>query len=176
MSRTSLIKLIHVARRNLQLDDDTYRAALREVTGKTSCRELSVGKLEEVLKSLEDKGFKRTRPRSAARRHRETDMGKKVRHIWHQMFKDGFISDGSDAALDAFVARMTIKTNDGQGIASLAWCKAEHLLQVLESLKQWHMREMKAVLVRGPDLPARHGYDAINTAFHQAVREGHHEG
>ncbi|MDI8864220.1 regulatory protein GemA, partial [Salmonella enterica subsp. enterica serovar Montevideo] len=26
MSRTSLIKLIHVARRELQLDDDTYRA------------------------------------------------------------------------------------------------------------------------------------------------------
>ena len=28
MSRTSLIKLIHVARRDLQLDDDTYRAFL----------------------------------------------------------------------------------------------------------------------------------------------------
>ncbi|MFS6883315.1 regulatory protein GemA, partial [Escherichia coli] len=26
MNRTSLIKLIHVARRELQLDDDTYRA------------------------------------------------------------------------------------------------------------------------------------------------------
>ncbi|EFY6253291.1 regulatory protein GemA, partial [Shigella sonnei] len=39
MNRTSLIKLIHVARRDLQLDDDTYRAFLVQHTGKTSCRE-----------------------------------------------------------------------------------------------------------------------------------------
>lgn len=32
MSRASLIKLIHVARRNLQLDDDTYRSVLMRVT------------------------------------------------------------------------------------------------------------------------------------------------
>ncbi|HCX7622286.1 TPA: DUF1018 domain-containing protein, partial [Escherichia coli] len=42
MNRTSLIKLIHVARRELQLDDDTYRAFLMQKTGKTSCRELTV--------------------------------------------------------------------------------------------------------------------------------------
>ncbi|EGE4001738.1 regulatory protein GemA, partial [Shigella flexneri] len=40
MSCTSLIKLIHVARRDLQLDDDTYRTFLVQCTGKTSCREL----------------------------------------------------------------------------------------------------------------------------------------
>lgn len=74
MSRASLIKLIHVARRNLQLDDDTYRSVLYRVTGKQSCRDLKVGQLEDVLKVLEDKGFRRTRPRSPARRHRETDI------------------------------------------------------------------------------------------------------
>ncbi|EEM6850015.1 DUF1018 domain-containing protein, partial [Salmonella enterica subsp. enterica serovar Montevideo] len=49
MMRASLIKLIHVARRDLQLDDDTYRAFLVQYTGKTSCRELTVAQLERVL-------------------------------------------------------------------------------------------------------------------------------
>ena len=104
MSRASLIKLIHVARRNLQLDDDTYRSVLMRVTGKQSCRDLRVGQLEDVLKVLEDKGFIRTRPRSPARRHRETDITAKVRSIWRQMHRDGFIRDGSDTSLDSFVA------------------------------------------------------------------------
>lgn len=172
MSRVPLIKLIHVARRKLQLDDDTYRSVLMRITGKQSCRELKVGQLEEVLKALEDKGFKRTRPRSAVRRQRETDVSAKVRGIWQQMHKDGFTHDGSDIALDAFVAKMTIKTNDGQGIASLAWCRGDDLLMVLESLKQWHIREMKAVLASSGWFPVKRGYDAINDVYTRKVRKG----
>jgi len=172
MSRVPLIKLIHVARRKLQLDDDTYRSVLMRITGKQSCRELRVGQLENVLKALEDKGFKRTRPRSAVRRQRETDIGAKVRYIWQRMHKDGFIQDGSDTALDAFVAKMTVKTNDGKGIASLSWCRGDNLLMVLESLKQWHLREMKTVLLRGPGLPEKQGYDAINDVYTRKVRKG----
>ena len=172
MSRVSLIKLIHVARRTLKLDDDTYRSVLHRVAGKMSCRELKVDQLEKVLKSLEEKGFKRTRPRSPVRRQRENDVGAKVRYIWQQMHKDGFIHDGSDTALDAFVAKMTVKTNDGKGIASLSWCRGDNLLMVLESLKQWHLREMKAVLLRGPGLPEKQGYDAVTDAFTRKVRKG----
>ncbi|HEM6672533.1 TPA: regulatory protein GemA [Citrobacter koseri] len=172
MSRANLIKLIHVARRKLQLDDDTYRYALHRVTGKTSCRELKVAQLEAVLKSLEDKGFRRTRPRSPARRHRETDVSAKVRGIWQQMHKDGFTHDGSDTALDAFVAKMTTRTNDGQGIASLAWCRGDDLLMVLESLKQWHIREMKVALANNGCFPVKRGYDAINDVYTRKVRKG----
>lgn len=172
MSRVPLIKLIHVARRKLQLDDDTYRSVLMRITGKQSCRELRIGQLEDVLKALEDKGFKRTRPRSAVRRQRETDVSAKVRGIWQQMHKDGFTHDGSDIALDAFVAKMTIKTNEGQGIASLAWCRGDALLMVLESLKQWHIREMKAVLASRGWFPVKRGYDAINDVYTRKVRKG----
>lgn len=172
MSRSSLIKLIHVARRNLQLDDDTYRSVLLRVTGKQSCRELKVGQLEEVLKALEDKGFKRKRPRSPVRRHRETDVTAKVRHIWHQMHVDGFVRDGSDNALDAFVAKLTVRLNHGEGIASLAWCRGDTLLTVLESLKQWHLREMTAALSpRDMAFLDHRGYDAINDLFNRKVRK-----
>ncbi|HGC4094660.1 TPA: phage protein GemA/Gp16 family protein, partial [Escherichia coli] len=58
MNRTSLIKLIHVARRELQLDDDTYRAFLMQKTGNISCRELTVTQLEQVLDAMKERGFK----------------------------------------------------------------------------------------------------------------------
>lgn len=172
MSRTSLIKLIHVARRKLQLDDDTYRSVLHRVTGKQSCRDLKVGQLEDVLKVLEDKGFRRTRPRSPARRHRETDITAKARSIWRQMHLDGFIRDGSDTALDTFVAKMTVRTNKGKGIASLAWCRGDNLLMVLESLKQWHLREMiEALSPRDLAFQDNRGYDAINSLYSSKVRK-----
>ncbi|HCB1581568.1 TPA: regulatory protein GemA [Citrobacter braakii] len=172
MSRASLIKLIHVARRNLQLDDDTYRSVLMRVTGKQSCRDLRVGQLEDVLKVLEDKGFRRTRPRSPARRHRETDITAKVRSIWRQMHLDGFIRDGSDTSLDSFVAKMTVRTNKGKGIASLAWCRGDNLLMVLESLKQWHLREMtEALSPRDLAFQDNRGYDAINSLYSSKVRK-----
>jgi phage gp16-like protein len=41
MSRTFLIKIIHIAKRRLLLDDDTYHATLQRVTGRDICRTLT---------------------------------------------------------------------------------------------------------------------------------------
>ncbi|KFB90863.1 hypothetical protein GTGU_04795, partial [Trabulsiella guamensis ATCC 49490] len=110
--------------------------------------------------------------RSPARRHRETDVTAKVRHVWHQMHADGFVHDGSDSALDAFVAKITVRLNHGKGIASLAWCRGDTLMTVLESLKQWHLREMTAVLSpRDLAFLDHRGYNAINDLFTRKVRK-----
>uniref|UniRef100_UPI00054FD1DF phage protein GemA/Gp16 family protein n=1 Tax=Edwardsiella tarda TaxID=636 RepID=UPI00054FD1DF len=56
--RSNTIKLIHVARRTLGLDDETYRAMLATVVpGKNSCRDMSLQELKKVINALEDKGF-----------------------------------------------------------------------------------------------------------------------
>uniref|UniRef100_UPI0005532B05 phage protein GemA/Gp16 family protein n=1 Tax=Edwardsiella tarda TaxID=636 RepID=UPI0005532B05 len=56
--RSNAIKLIHVARRTLGLDDETYRAMLATVIpGKSSCRDMSLQELKKVINALEDKGF-----------------------------------------------------------------------------------------------------------------------
>ncbi|WP_243466154.1 phage protein GemA/Gp16 family protein [Sodalis glossinidius] len=58
MDRSTLIKLIHLARRQLQLDDETYRAALGKVCStKTSCRDMTVPELARVLEAFKKKGF-----------------------------------------------------------------------------------------------------------------------
>lgn len=54
-----MIKVIHIARRDLHLDDDTYRSLLGAVVpGKSSCREMTIIELQNVIQALEVKGFK----------------------------------------------------------------------------------------------------------------------
>ncbi|HFV6262259.1 TPA: phage protein GemA/Gp16 family protein, partial [Escherichia coli] len=122
MNRTSLIKLIHVARRELQLDDDTYRAFLMQNTGKISCRELTVAQLELVLDAMKERGFKKQNKHPRRRFNGHVTPREKVLKIWQQMAEDGFIADGSDTALDKYVERLTARRNGGQGVSTLAWC------------------------------------------------------
>ena len=179
MSRTSLIKLIHIARRDLRLDEDTYRAALASVVhGKTSCREMNISELERVLDNLKAHGFKKKRTH---RRLNSTQASShKVRAIWRQMYTDGFISEDSDTALDSFVERITSQINGGKGISTLAWCRDDMLLKVIESLKKWHVRCMCEVFEKkGIALPISkrtglelRGYEAITEAYAQAQKAG----
>lgn len=47
-TKANLIKLIHAARRKLQLDEETYRSLLAcAVPGKTSCRDMTLPELEK---------------------------------------------------------------------------------------------------------------------------------
>ncbi|WP_286695002.1 gp16 family protein [Spongiibacter sp. UBA1325] len=66
--RQRLLAQIHIARKQLALDDDTYRQALKTLTGKTSAKHLSLPELRCVMDDFTRKGFvpkkggKRPRP------------------------------------------------------------------------------------------------------------------
>lgn len=147
MQRANLIKLIHVARRKLALDDETYRSVLSGVIpGKTSCRDMKVGELEAVLKVMECKGFKREKSLRPSQPKVAPIVTDKIRVIWKIMHRQGFITDGSDKSLNAFVRRITRLKNGGEGVASLEWLRGDQASTVLESLKRWHMRCMREKL------------------------------
>lgn len=113
MSRTSLIKLIHVARRELQLDDDTYRAFLMQKTGKISCRELTVTQLEQVFDAMKESGFKKQNKHPRRRFKGHVTPREKVYKIWRQMAEDGFIADDSDkSAADSLIVLATLATGE----------------------------------------------------------------
>ena len=53
-----LIAKIHIAKKQLGLDDDTYRQALATATsGKTSCANMNENELQAVLDAFKSKGF-----------------------------------------------------------------------------------------------------------------------
>lgn len=148
-NRTQLIKLIHVGKRELALDDDTYRLMLSSETGKTSCKQMNIKQLEQVLGAMKSRGFKhhpnaRKTPfkrRLSAKSGNVKTQIDKINAIWITMLRHGFIHDGSATALDAYVRRMTRRAQ-GDGVDHVAWCTPSQAHTVLESLKRWHRRVM----------------------------------
>lgn len=62
-NRKGVTAQIHIARKQLGLDEDTYRQMIATVTGgKRSCADCSVAELYQVVHHLKERGFK-ARPR-----------------------------------------------------------------------------------------------------------------
>lgn len=177
MTRAQLIRLIHVARREAGIDDETYREKLRSIAGQTSCKELNLRQLEDVYQAFKDSGFKRSFKRSKtavkprATEHQRTAIVGKIRAVWAEMARHGFIQCGSAAALDQYVKRMTARANGGEGVAHLDWLDGEMAGRVVESLKQWHAREMRKQLNAAGIQPQRslRGYAALAETYNDML-------
>ncbi|ULJ63261.1 regulatory protein GemA [Wielerella bovis] len=59
--RQGLIAKIHVAQKQLALDDDNYRAILKRITGKLSCKQMNLLELQKIMAEMERLGFKPTK-------------------------------------------------------------------------------------------------------------------
>ncbi|ECG8633847.1 DUF1018 domain-containing protein [Salmonella enterica subsp. salamae] len=147
MDRASLITLIHVAKKDLHLDADTYRDALRAAVGKTSCRDMTQTELSKVLATFKKRGFKvRSKPQNRALK--PATVTAKIRAIWRLMYAQGFLSSDSEAALNGWVRKQTAPQNGGEGVANYQWLERKPTLasDMLERLKRWHRREMLRAL------------------------------
>ena len=145
MSRQTELAQIHIAKKQLGLDDDTYRMMLANLTGKDSTKDMDISERYKVLAHLKKIGFK---PKKGKKRLSPKggvgDQRDKIRAIWIDMYKDGFIQDGSENALDAWVSRMTKNHREGR-IDSITWLRdVEQAQFVLEALKKWQLRERRA--------------------------------
>ena len=66
--RKAPLRAVHASRRQLGLDDDTYRALLERVTGKRSAADLDAAQLRKVLNEMRRLGAAQpTQPREAGR-------------------------------------------------------------------------------------------------------------
>lgn len=142
--RSRLIKLIHVARRDLKMADDTYRAILGGLELPASTAELTVPQMEYVLEHLKRCGFKvRSKSKSAARTktgkpqrsrsmaHEPVDQ--KVRALWLFLHQLGLVKNPSEAALAAYVKRIA-------KVDALQWADGKTTLALIETMKKWAMR------------------------------------
>lgn len=144
--RNKLVQLIHVAKKDLGLDDDAYRAVLREQTGAETTSHLGIKGLEKVLDHMQARGFViRAKPRGkAAPLKREVisdddEQIRKIRSLWLELRDMGVLRDSSEAALNNYCKRIT-------GIARLDWVPTTtRLTQVIETMKQWIAREEKII-------------------------------
>jgi len=160
--RAHLIRLIHVAKRDLGMDDPTYRAMLMAFGGAGSAAHMDVPALEQVLSHLKRSGFKvrhKTAPRAKpSRALDQRDWARKVRALWLFLYELGVVRDPSEAALAAYVSRMT-------GSDALQWVRGDKLEKLIETLKKWAMRYL-------PQVNDRLRVDAIALAGHGKLTIG----
>ncbi|GAB2933474.1 gp16 family protein [Rheinheimera gaetbuli] len=144
--RRQLVPMIHIARTQLGMDEDSYRANLAHYgNGKKSCSDMSVPELETVLEAFVKLGFKPVKKAVKGRLSPSTAKGPKdersaIRALWIFMHRAEFIKDGSETALNSWVQRMTAQANGGAGIAEVQWLQGEDAAKTLNSLKRWARR------------------------------------
>ena len=105
IDRSKIIQLIHIAKSQIGLSDEDYRAVLESTAKKTSCSEMSLFELNEVLKAMKKLGFKVKKLET-----REEEIGwdaskaqmDYIKGMWERVARDK-----SDRALYKFIKRIT---------------------------------------------------------------------
>jgi phage gp16-like protein len=124
--RRPLIARVHMARKELALSEDSYRAVLARITGRHSAADLTVPQLLAVITEFERLGLRPRRVRS------DKPHVRKIYALWGAMRPH--LTDPSRTALRAFVARQT-------GVGDPEWLTAAQAARVTEALKSWRRRE-----------------------------------
>lgn len=101
----SAIAAIHVGKKQLGLDDETYRALLERVTGQASTKAMTPRQHEAVLTELRRLGFKPAV--KGGRTQLKGPYAKKLQWLWIAGWNLGVIHSRDDASLTAFVKGRT---------------------------------------------------------------------
>lgn len=128
----SSLAAIHVAKKQLGLDDDSYRDTLRLVTGKSSTGDMSEAERQKVLERFRQLGFKTAS--KASRKPLEGRFAKKLQALWIAGYNLGLVRDRDDRALIAFVKRQT-------GLDHVRFLRhGQDAVKAIEALKGWLTR------------------------------------
>lgn len=134
VERKRLVRLIHVAKRDLGMAEDAYRDALRAGSGgKDSSSAMTIPELEKTLSHFKRCGFKiraKAKPSRPLAQHPED---KKIRALWLFLHELGVVNNPSEEALAGYVKRIT-------KVDALQWINGDQSLALIESLKKWAQR------------------------------------
>jgi len=128
MPRNGRLARVHIARKELALDEAAYRAVLTRITGRDSAGKCSDRQLESVLDEFKRLGWTpaTTRPPQSKKPH--------VRLIWALWGQlRPHLREGSPAALRSFCLRMTL-------VSDPEWLDGAQANLVIEGLKAWLTR------------------------------------
>lgn len=123
---------IHVAKKQLGLDDDDYRAMLKREAGVDSARDLDDAGARRVMLWFDNHGFTRTDKAKGTAGDRRPIV-QKARALWISLWQLDEVADRRDSALDAFTRRIT-------GKETLRFCTNGEAGKVVEALKAWCQR------------------------------------
>ena len=152
--RAAELAVIHIAKKELGLDDDLYREIVKRVSarfrrgneGVDSSGAMTARERAALLEELHQLGFRNPNGPRKAPAPGSFQEGK-IRELWRLLNEAGALKDSSEKALQAFIKRQTM----GAQIMP-RWLTAEQANKVIEGLKSWHARvhtRSEAELSRG---------------------------
>ena len=132
-AKMALMAKVHIAKKELGLDDDTYRDVLERVTGKRSCKKMLIGELEAVIKDMESRGFT---PKAAPKHGKKPSVVGKRQPLMDK--------------IEAMLADMGLHWNYAHGMAEsmfkikrLQWLNDSQLYKLTQALSVHQQREAK---------------------------------
>lgn len=129
MTRRAAVVRLQIARRELGLEEEDYRALLERVTGRRSATELDDRQIGRVLDVLKGQGHDGRPARAGARaRPANSPVARKARALWISLHQLGVVRDPSEKALEAFGRRQL-------GVERLNWARASEGHRLIEALK-----------------------------------------
>lgn len=126
-----LLAKVHIAKAQLNLDDDQYRDIVRRVTGKDSAAQCRYSQLVDLINEFKSLGWKT--PKKKAFRRAPSDGIKKIYALWGELQALGAVQSIDKTAIDAFCKKYT-------GIDSVQWLLPDQQRKIIEILKQWIKR------------------------------------
>lgn len=131
---STAIAKIHIAKAQLGLDDEDYRALLARVTGKRSSRDLNAREVDMVLGEFKRLGW-RPKTNSGFRKSDKAYV-RLVYALWKEAGRVGAVRDSSKSALMSFVGRQIGGGEDRAKVArSPDFLTAAEANKVSEALK-----------------------------------------
>lgn len=107
--RDKSFAIINIARTQLGIEDDDYRALLTNTVGKDSLRAMTPGERDKVIDALKARGFKKNG--SNKTRASSKPYVRLIWALWRSCAQKGVVDDGSKSALRSFVTKRTGKTD-----------------------------------------------------------------
>lgn len=127
--RRARLAKVHIAKKQLALEDDSYRALLHRVTGQESSANCTDAQLDALLGEFKRLGFAGEKPKTPRSDKAYVRM---IFGIWKDL--KPFVNDHSVRALQSFVKRQT-------NVDAPEFLSPEEANDVIEGLKAWLARE-----------------------------------
>lgn len=124
MSRNPALAKIHIAKKELAMDDDTYRAMLQSIAGVSSSKDLTDAGMTKVLAHMQRCGWK---PKTTTKAGKKPSVGRGRKALVGKV--EALLAEAKRpwSYADAMAKRMF-------GVDKVDWLKAEQLVKLVAAL------------------------------------------
>ena len=135
----NLVAIIHIAKKDLRLEEDDYRALLRRVTGRDSVRDMDERQRQAVLTEMKRLGFRiRTSRGGRAVPVSVKPYVRLIHALWRSCHALGEVEHGTREALRAFCKRFVAHGIDGVAVDPdlLSYDQAAPVIEALKAMER----------------------------------------